>query len=117
MPRTKGGFKTRQRRKRVLDRAKGYYGARRKLFPIAKDTVERGLAYAFAGRKQKKRNYRALWIVRLNAAIRPLQMSYSRLMSGLKKANIELDRKVLADVARKDPETFAAIAGVAKQHQ
>ena len=116
MPRTKGGFKTRQRRKRVLKRAKGNWGARRKLFPIAKDTVDRGLAYAFAGRKQKKRQYRNLWVTRINAAVRPLQLSYSRLVNGLKRAKVELDRRVLAELAQSDPAAFQAVAGIAKQH-
>ena len=88
MARTKGGFKTRQRRKRVLNRAKGYYGARRKLYAVAKETVDRALAYAFSGRKEKKRQYRRLWITRINAAVRPLEMSYSRFMNGLIKAGI-----------------------------
>ncbi len=116
MPRTKGGFKTRQRRKKVLKQAKGFWGARRKLFPIAKDTVDRGLAYAFAGRKQKKRTYRSLWVTRINAAVRPLSLSYNRFVAGLKKAGVELDRRVLADLATSDPQAFAQIAAVAKQH-
>ncbi len=114
MARTKGGFKTRQRRKRVLGRAKGYYGARRKLFAIAKETVDRALAYAFSGRKEKKRQYRRLWITRINAAVRPLEMSYSRLINGLAKAGITLDRRVLADLAVHDPKGFEAVAKKAK---
>lgn len=115
MPRTKGGFKTRQRRKRVLKRAKGYWGARRKLFGPAKETLDRALAYAFAGRKQRKRSYRSLWIARINAAVRPLKLSYSQLICGLKKANVELDRRVLADLAVNDPKTLEAIAAFARQ--
>ncbi|MBI5509227.1 MAG: 50S ribosomal protein L20 [Deltaproteobacteria bacterium] len=115
MPRAKGGYKTRRRRKRVLKQAKGYWGARRKLYASAKETVDRALAFAFAGRKQKKRQYRSLWITRLSAGAKGLQMSYSRLIHGLKAANIELDRRVLADLAMSDPKAFAAIASVAKQ--
>lgn len=114
MARTKGGSKTRQRRKRVLGRAKGYYGARRKLFAVAKETVDRALAYAFSGRKEKKRQYRSLWITRINAAVRPLEMSYSRFIHGLQKAGIQLDRRVLADLAVHDPKAFAAVAAQAK---
>ncbi|OGQ80943.1 MAG: 50S ribosomal protein L20 [Deltaproteobacteria bacterium RIFOXYA12_FULL_58_15] len=115
MPRTKGGYKTRQRRNRVLKRAQGFWGARRKLYAVARETVDRALAFAFSGRKQKKRLYRSLWITRINAAARPLDLSYSRLMDGLKKANVELDRRVLAELAISDPVTFAAVAGVAKR--
>ncbi len=115
MPRTKGGPKTRARRKRVLKRAKGFYGARRKLFAVAKETVDRALAYAFAGRKQNKRQYRRLWVVRINAAVRPLGLSYSRFIAGLSKAGIELDRRVLADMALRDPAGFSAVAAAAKE--
>ena len=115
MPRTKGGYKTRQRRNRVLKRAKGFWGARRKLYAVAKETVDRAMAFAFIGRKQKKRTFRRLWVTRINAAARPHDLSYSRLINGLKKANIELDRKVLADLAVSDPQAFAAVAAVAKQ--
>jgi large subunit ribosomal protein L20 len=115
MPRTKGGSKTRQRRKRVLKRASGYYGARRKLYGVAKETVDRALAYAFSGRKEKKRDYRSVWIVRINAAVRPFELSYSRFIQGLKKAGIELDRRVLADLAVSDPAAFEAVAKQAKQ--
>ena len=115
MPRTKGGFRTRHRRKRVLKRAKGYWGARRKLYAVAKETVDRAMAFAFEGRKQKKRTFRSLWVTRINAAVRPHDLSYSRLMAGLKKANVELDRKVLADIAVNDPSAFEAVANVAKQ--
>ena len=115
MPRTKGGYKTRRRRKRVLKQAKGYWGARRKLYGVAKETVDRALAFAFAGRKQKKRQYRSLWIARINAGVQDLQMSYSRFINGLGKAKIELDRRVLADLAQSDPKAFAAVAAAAKQ--
>ena len=111
MPRTKGGCKTRHRRKRILKLAKGYYGARRKLYAVARETVHRALAYAFSGRKQKKRVFRRIWIVRINAAVRAQGLSYSRFMAGLKRAHIELDRRVLADLAfRRDPALTEIIA-------
>ena len=115
MPRTKGGYKTRQRRNRVLKRAKGFWGARRKLYAVAKETVDRALAYAFVGRKLKKRQYRRLWNVRINAAVRPHGLSYSRFMFGLKSAGVELDRRALADLALHDPTAFEAVAGLAKK--
>ena len=113
--RVKGGPKTRHRRKRILKRASGNYGARRKLFAVAKETVERGLAYAFAGRKQRKRQFRRLWIARINAAARPLELSYSRLIHGLDLAGVSIDRRVLADLALNDPAGFQAVAEVAKR--
>lgn len=115
MPRTKGGYKTRRRRKRVLKRAKGFWGARRKLYAVARETVDRALAFAFSGRKRKKRDFRRLWITRINAAVRPLELSYSRFINGLKKADVQLDRSILADLAVNDPKTFEAVAAVAKQ--
>ncbi|MBN1962346.1 MAG: 50S ribosomal protein L20 [Deltaproteobacteria bacterium] len=115
MPRTKGGPKTRARRKAVFKRAKGFYGGRRKLFAPAKETVDRALAYAFSGRKQAKRQYRSLWIARINAAVRPLGLSYSRFIAGLSRAKIEIDRRVLAELARSDATAFSAIANAAKQ--
>ncbi len=114
MPRTKGGPKTRWRRKRILKRAKGFYGARKKLYAPAKESVDRALAYAFHGRKQAKRQYRRLWVARLNAAVRPLGLSYSRLINGLLRAKVELDRRVLSDLALRDPSAFEAVAKVAK---
>lgn len=116
MPRTKGGPKTRHRRKRILKLAKGYWGARRKLYAVAKETVDRALAYAFAGRKQKKRQYRRLWIARINAALGRNGLSYSRFVYGLKKANIDLDRRALADLALHDPSAFSHVVGLAKEH-
>ncbi len=116
MPRTKGGPKTRHRRKRVLKLAKGYWGARRKLYAVARETVDRALAYAFAGRKQKKRQFRRLWIARINGALHARSLSYSRFVHGLKQADIALDRKILADLALNDPGTFEAVADVAQQH-
>ena len=117
MPRTKGGYKTRARRKRTLKRAKGFWGARRKLYAVARETVDRALAFAFIGRKQKKRQYRALWIQRINAGARINGMSYSRFVGGLKKAGIEIDRKVLADLAVHEKAAFAAIVEKAKAAQ
>src|SRR5215471_5467306 len=99
MPRAKGGSKTRQRRKKVLKQAKGYFGGRRKLYRTAAETVLRAGAFAYKGRKQKKRRARALWIIRVNAACRELGLSYSVFMSGLKKAGITLDRKIPAELA------------------
>ena len=98
MPRAKGGAKTRQRRKKVLKQAKGYFGGRRKLYRTAAETVLRAGAFAYKGRKQKKRRARALWIIRVNAACRQLGLSYSAFMAGLKKAGVELDRKILAEI-------------------
>jgi large subunit ribosomal protein L20 len=115
MPRTKGGPKTRHRRKRILKLAKGYWGARRKLYAVARETVDRALAYAFAGRKQKKRQYRRLWIARINAGL-GASLSYSRFIHGLKQAQIDLDRRALADLAVNDPAAFARVVGVAKEH-
>lgn len=115
MSRVKGGPKTHWRRKRVLNRAKGFYGARRKLYGVARETVDRALAFAFAGRKQKKRQYRSLWIARINAAVRPAGLSYSRFINGLSRAGVEIDRRVLADLAIHDPKGFEAVANKAKQ--
>jgi large subunit ribosomal protein L20 len=114
MPRAKGGAKTRQRRKKILKKAKGYFGGRRKLYRTAAETVLRAGAFAYRGRKQKKRQARALWIVRINAACRMAGLSYSTFMAGLKKAGVTLDRKVLAELAVTDPKTFAQLAETAK---
>jgi large subunit ribosomal protein L20 len=114
MPRVKRGFKARQRRNKVLKLAKGYRGARSKLFKSATEAVDRGLAYAFRDRRVRKRDFRALWIVRINAASRINGLSYSKLIHGLKIANVGIDRKVLADLAVSDPAGFAAIAGMAQ---
>ena len=115
MARIKGAMMTRKRRKKVLKLAKGYYGSKSKHFKMAKQQVMKGGNYAFAGRKQKKRDYRRLWITRINAAARINGLSYSVFMNGLKKAGIELDRKVLADMAVNDPAAFAAVAELAKK--
>jgi large subunit ribosomal protein L20 len=110
MPRAKGGPKTRQRRKKVLKQAKGYFGGRRKLYRTAAETVLRAGAFAYKGRKRKKREARALWIVRLNAACRQVGLTYSTFIAGLKKAEVDLDRKVLAEIAVSDPAAFAKLA-------
>ncbi len=115
MARVKRGFKARRRRNRVLKLAKGYRGARSKLFRTATEAVDRALAYAYVGRKLRKRDFRRLWITRINAAARINGLSYSRMMGGLKKAAVDIDRKILADLAVTDPEGFAAVAGVAKE--
>jgi large subunit ribosomal protein L20 len=114
MPRAKGGPKTRQRRKKVLKKAKGYVGGRRKLYRTAAETVLRAGAFAYRGRKQKKRRARALWIVRINAACRQVGLSYSVFMAGLKKAGIALDRKILAELAVHDATAFAKLAETAR---
>ena len=114
MPRAKGGAKTRQRRKKILKKAKGYFGGRRKLYRSAAETVLRAGAFAYRGRKQKKRLARSLWIVRINAGCRMAGLSYSVFMAGLKKAGVTLDRKVLAELAVTDPKAFAKLAETAK---
>ncbi len=114
MPRVKRGFKARRRRKKILHLAKGYRGARHRNFKQAKETVERGLCFAYRDRRTKKRNFRALWIVRINAACREHGLSYSRFMAGLTKAGAALDRKVLAHIAVTDPRVFAALAEKAR---
>ena len=114
MARVKRGVVAHRRHKKILSRAKGYYNARRKVFRVAKQAVTKALQYAYIGRKQKKRQFRALWIVRINAAARLYGLSYSRLMNGLKKADITVDRKVLADIAVHDIAAFGALAEKAK---
>ena len=114
MPRAKRGNKRTEKRRKILDLAKGYRGTKSKLYRSAKESVERGLNFAYTGRKQKKRDFRKLWIVRINAACRLNDIKYSQFVHGLSLAGIELDRKSLADIAVKQPETFAAIAGQAK---
>ena len=114
MARVKRGVQARRRHKKVLKQAKGYYHARRKVFRVAKQAVTKALQYAYIGRKQKKRQFRSLWIVRINAAARLHGLSYSRFMNGLLKAGINLDRKVLADIAVHDAAGFAALTEKAK---
>jgi large subunit ribosomal protein L20 len=114
MPRAKRGNKRLERRKKILKLAKGYRGTKSKLYRSAKESVERGLNFAYTGRKLKKRDFRSLWIVRIGAATRLNGLSYSQFMHGLKLAGIELDRKVLADLAANQPEAFAELAGQVK---
>ena len=109
MPRVKRGFKARRRHNRVLKLAKGYRGAHGRLFRSAVEAVERALCYAYRDRKQRKRAFRRLWIVRINAAARQNGISYSKLMYQLKEAGIELDRRVLADLAANDPSAFTSL--------
>ncbi|MGC2617760.1 MAG: 50S ribosomal protein L20 [Acidobacteriaceae bacterium] len=114
MPRVKRGTKRTDRRKKILKRASGYFLTKSKLYQAAQEAVERGLKFAYSGRKQKKRQYRSIWIVRINAAAKINDISYSLLINGLKKAGIELDRKVLADIAVHDAPAFTALVGQAK---
>lgn len=111
MPRAKRGNKRLEQRKRILSLAKGYRGTKSKLYRSAKESVERGLNFAYTGRKLKKRDFRSLWIVRIGAAARLNGLNYSQFMHGLKLAGIELDRKVLADLAVHQPEAFTELAG------
>ena len=113
MPRVKRGVTAHARHKKVLKLAKGNVGGRRKNYRQARETVEKGLTYAYRDRKVRKRDFRSLWIVRINAAARLHGVSYSRLMQGLKKAGIDLDRKVLADLAVREPAAFADLARIA----
>src|SRR5579885_1059095 len=117
MARVNRGVVARRRHKKILSRAKGYYNARRTVFRVAKQAVIKAMQYAYIGRKQKKRQFRALWIVRINAAARQFGLSYSRLMDGLGKAGITIDRKVLADLAVHDIAAFGALAAKAKAAQ
>ena len=114
MPRVKRGTKRRARRKKILERASGYYLTKSKLYRSAKEAVERGLKFAYSGRKQRKRQYRSLWIVRIGAAAKLNGLSYSQFVHGLKMAGVELDRKILADLAVNDVAGFAALATQAK---
>lgn len=114
MARVKRAVNAHKKRRTILKRAKGYYGARSRSYKNAKEQVQHSLQYQYRDRRTKKRNIRSLWITRINAAARLNDMSYSTFMNGLKKAGIELDRKVLADMAVNDPEAFAAIVKVAK---
>ncbi|HET6303251.1 MAG TPA: 50S ribosomal protein L20 [Myxococcota bacterium] len=114
MPRVKRGVAKRRRHKRILEAARGYYGARSRLVRVAREAVERGLRFAYRDRKQRKREFRRLWIVRINAAAREHGLSYSRLIAGLTAAGVEVDRKNLADVAVSDPQAFARLAELAK---
>lgn len=115
MGRVKRGVTAKARHKKILKMAKGYYGARSRVFRVAKQAVIKALQYAYRDRRQRKRQFRALWIARINAAARQHGLSYSRFMNGLKKANITLDRKVLADLAVRDKSGFARLAQLAAQ--
>jgi large subunit ribosomal protein L20 len=115
MPRAKNAVASRARRKKILKAARGYYGGRRKLYRTAKESVQRGLAYAYAHRRRRKRDFRRLWIVRINAAARLYGLSYSLFINGLKRAGVALDRKILADMAVRDQEGFAKLAELASK--
>ncbi|KOS08106.1 50S ribosomal protein L20 [Flavobacterium akiainvivens] len=114
MPRSVNSVASRARRKRVLKQAKGFFGRRKNVWTVAKNAVEKAMVYAYRDRKQKKRNFRALWIMRINAGARQHGLSYSQFMGKVKAANIELNRKVLADLAANHPEAFAAIVNQVK---
>jgi large subunit ribosomal protein L20 len=114
MPRVKRSTKRNDRRKKILKRASGYFLTKSKLYQAAQEAVERGLKFAYTGRKQKKRQYRSLWIVRINAAAKQNGISYSQLINGLKKAGVELDRKILSDIAINDATAFTALVAQAK---
>jgi len=114
MPRVKGGFKTRRRRNRVLQQAEGYWGKRKNCFRSAQEAVDRALAYSYRDRRNRKREFRNLWVIRINAAARLAGLSYSRLMGGLRKAGVTVDRKILADLAVRDAAAFNALADLAR---
>ena len=114
MPRVKRGTKRRDRRKKILEQASGYFLTKSKLYQAAQEAVQRGLKFAYSGRKQKKRQYRSLWIVRINAAAKLNGISYSQFVHGLKLAGIELDRKILADIAVNDPAGFTSLVEQAR---
>jgi large subunit ribosomal protein L20 len=116
MPRAKGGPKTRHRRNKRLKLAKGQYGGKSRLFRSATESVDKGLTYAYVGRKDRKGDFRRLWIARISAAVRAQGMTYGRFINALKKANVLLDRKVLSDMAIKDAAGFEKLVGLAKQH-
>lgn len=114
MPRSKNAVASRARRKNVLDQAKGYHGKRKNVYTVAKNVVEKGLTYSYVGRKLKKREFRALWIARINAAVREEGLTYSVFINKLAKAGIELDRKVLADLAMNEPASFKQLIASVK---
>ena len=115
MPRVKRGTKRRQKRKRILENASGYFLTKSKLYQAAQEAVQRGLKFAYSGRKQKKRQFRAIWIVRIGAAARMHGLNYNQFISGLKRAGVELDRKILAELAVNDPAGFGSLAEQAKK--
>ncbi len=114
MPRSTHSVARNKRKKKVLRNAKGYFGGRKNLYRTAKDAVEKGWEHAYRDRRKKKRNFRSLWITRINAAARENDISYSRFMNGLRRAGVELDRKALADLAIRSPDAFASLADRAK---
>ena len=114
--RVKGGFKTRRRRNRQLKRVQGFVAGRRRIYRQAMETLRRALAYAYRDRKQRKRDFRRLWITRISAAARLNGMNYSKFINGLKKANCQVNRKVLADIAVRDPATFQELVALAQEH-
>jgi large subunit ribosomal protein L20 len=114
MPRARRGVAAKRRKNRILRQAKGYYGGRSRLLKTAREAVEKGWKYAYRDRRQRKRQFRVLWIARINAAAREHGLSYSRFMYGLKQAGVEMDRKVLAELAVSDPKAFGALAEMAK---
>jgi len=113
--RVKRGVTAKRRHKKVLKQAKGYYGAKSKLYRVANEAVMKSLSYAYAGRKQRKRQFRRMWVARINAAARANGMNYSTFINGLKKANIEINRKMLSEMAINDPEGFAKLVEIAKE--
>ena len=114
MPRSVNVVASRARRKRILKQAKGFYGKRKNVYTVAKNIVEKGMTYSYVGRKNKKREYRRLWIARINAAVREEGLTYSQFINALNKKGIELDRKVLADLAMNNPESFRALVAQVK---
>jgi large subunit ribosomal protein L20 len=114
MPRSVNAVASKARRKKILKQAKGFYGKRKNVFTVAKNIVEKGMTYMYVGRKLKKRNYRQLWIARINAAVREEGLTYSEFINRLQKKGIELDRKVLADLAMNNPETFKSLIAQVK---
>ena len=117
MPRSKNAVASRARRKRVLKAAKGYYGKRKNVYTVAKNVMEKGLTYSYVGRKLKKREYRTLWIARINAAVRAEGLTYSEFIHQLAVKNIDINRKVLADLALNNPDAFTAIVDLVKAHK
>ena len=115
MPRSVNSVASRARRKKIMSQTKGYFGARKNVYTIAKNALEKGLLYAYRDRKNKKRNFRALWIQRINAQVRKYDMNYSQFMGALAKKDIQLNRKVLADLAMNNPQAFEAVVKVVKK--
>ena len=114
MPRSKNAVASRARRKKILDQAKGYYGKRKNVYTVAKNIVEKGMTYSYVGRKLKKREYRTLWIARINAAVRAEGMTYSQFINALSVKGIDINRKVLADIAMNEPASFTALVASIK---